>query len=56
MEIETSGGRQTIGSGTLIYWTQDIFVNSSNGCSSSDNMHLIGIFICGSGVSLVNIV
>ena len=56
MEIETSGGRQATRSGTLIYWTQDIFVNSSNGCSSSDNMHLIGIFICGSGVSLVNIV
>ena len=56
LEIETSGGRQATRSGTLIYWTQDIFVNGSNGCSSSNNMHLIGIFICGSGVSLVKIV
>ena len=56
LEIETSGGRQATRSGTLIYWTLDIFVNGSNGCSSSYYMHLIGIFICGSGLLLLNIV
>ena len=42
MDMETSGGRQTTGSGTLIYWTQDIFVSLGLEQGHGSTMHVHG--------------